>query len=223
MKTIIALGVFLCSVSGFAYEFAKDVPEAVKTQITTDLAFMKDMRGNGVSNLHKEIFGDVDGAAYGRFFEDRVTYIGMSSCGGGNAVACVIPLFGSSKIWLTKNYTQFSHPQIAKMMVVYHEARHTEKKNGNWPHARCPTPFKDKDGSDMKSIWTGASLAGEPACDETAFGSYGSSVILLRNVAKYCDNCSEKVQADAKLYGDDQFKRMIGAEAIQQIETDSAG
>ena len=117
-----------------------------------------------------------------KFFKDRVTSVGLNDCGNGGAVACVIPMVDSSKIWLTQNYIKFSHPQIARLMVVFHESRHTEDANGNWPHATCPTPFLDKSGQDMKSIWTELPLAGEPACDITPFGSYGSSMIMLKNV-----------------------------------------
>ncbi|HLD99810.1 MAG TPA: hypothetical protein VJB59_06100, partial [Bdellovibrionota bacterium] len=136
------------------------------------------------------------------------------------AVACVIPMYSSSKMWLTENFVKFSHPQVSRMMVVFHEARHTEVKNRNFPHATCPVPFKDADGQDMKSIWTGATLAGEPACDKTPFGSYGSSLIMLKNIQKFCLNCTDKVKMDAGLYADDQFKRIIDQNAIQAIKKD---
>ena len=63
----------------------------------------------------------------------------------------------------------------------------------------------------MRSIWTGALLAGEPACDTTAFGSYGTQTILLKNIALNCTNCSEKVKADADIFGQDQLGRIIDA------------
>jgi len=220
LLTVLAL---LVSASSFAYEFGSNVPEKVKAQIIQDLDFMKGLEGSDTSGIHKEIFGELKGGTYSNWFEKRVTHIGLNSCGGGGAskpVACVIPFLGSSKIWLTKYYTEIDHPTIAKMMVVFHEARHTEVENGNWSHARCPTPFKDKDGSDMKSIWTGATLAGEAACDVTPLGSYGSSMILLKNVNKFCSNCTEKVQMDAGIYADDQFKRVIDADAIAAIKAD---
>ena len=217
------LGVFLSTVlcSGLmAFTFDDDVPEAVKNQIVTDLGFMGGLAGSSTSVLHKEIFGDLTGTNYKNFFETRVTAVGMSDCGSPQAVACVIPFFDPSKIWLTQNYVKFSHPQVAKMMVVYHEARHTEVNKRNWPHATCPTPFVDKDGKEIKSIWTGATLAGQPACDVTPFGSYGSSMIMLKNIAKFCANCSEKVKMDSGIYADDQYKRVIDAAAKEQIRKD---
>ncbi len=204
----------------FAYKFDSNVPRDVQNQMTQDLAFMASIQGNDQSNLHKEIFGQLAGDTYSKFFNSRVTGVGLSGCGSANAVACVMPFFDSSKMWLTKNYIKFSHPQIARLMVVYHEARHTEDNFGNWPHANCPRPFVDSDGKPMKSIWTGSSLAGEPACDQTPMGSYGSSLILLKNISKYCTNCTNKVKMDAEIYADDQFKRIIDSDAIKQIKDD---
>ncbi|MDD5657114.1 MAG: hypothetical protein PHF00_07655 [Elusimicrobia bacterium] len=211
---------FTDPVTNLTYTFDDDVPADIQKQMRDDLAFIGGLKGNGASGLHKEIFGQVDGPTYARFFETRVTAIGMSECGGGNAVACVMPFFNSSKMWLTQNFIKFSHPQIARLMIVFHESRHTEDANGNWSHARCPKPFLGKDGQEIKSIWTGAALAGEPACDKTPLGSYGSSMIMLKNVQKFCASCTEKVRMDAGLYADDQFKRIIDAKARQEMLKD---
>ncbi|MBI2787591.1 MAG: hypothetical protein HYX59_02810 [Elusimicrobia bacterium] len=203
-----------------AFTFDKDVPADIQKQMLADLAFIKGLAGENATALHRKIFGAVSGADYAKFFETRVSAIGMNSCGGGNAVACVIPFQDPSKMWLTQNFIRFSHPQVSRMMVVYHEARHTETKNRNWPHATCPTPFRDENGKDMKSIWTGATLAGEPACDETPFGSYSSSTIMLKNISKYCTNCTDKVKLDAGLYADDQLGRIIDAGAKKEMRDD---
>ena len=216
-----ALGRFGIPVASSGYRFASDVPEAIKTQMREDLSFIGGIHGSTTSPLHKKIFGAVEGSVYSYFFDSRVTEIGMSDCGGGMAVACVSPIMGPSTMWLTDNFVRFSHPQIARLMVVFHEARHTESRNFNWPHASCPIPFNDDQGREKKSIWTGATLAGEPGCDETAFGSYGSSVIMLKNIQKFCTNCTDKVKMDAGLYADDQLGRIVDSSAHAQIENDS--
>lgn len=215
-----AFGVKAPRAPGFTFD--KDVPADIQKQMLADLAFIKGLAGEKATALHRKIFGAVSGADYAKFFETRVSAIGMNSCGGGNAVACVIPFRDPSKMWLTQNFIRFSHPQVSRMMVVYHEARHTETKNWNWGHATCPTPFRDENGKDMKSIWTGATLAGEPACDETPLGSYGSSTIMLKNIAKHCTNCTDKVKMDAGLYADDQMGRIIDADARKEMKDDFA-
>jgi hypothetical protein len=200
--------------------FDADVPADIQAQMRADMAFMGTIKGGGATALHKKIFGAVDGAAYVKFFNTRVSGIGMDDCGSAKAVACVIPFQDPSKMWLTQNFIKFDHPQISRMMIVFHEARHTESRNGNWPHATCPTPFLDANGKDMVSIWTGATLAGEPACDVTPLGSYGSSTILLKNVQKFCTNCTDKVKMDAGLYADDQMGRITDDGARRQMESD---
>ncbi len=223
MKLLLLGALLAFPLTASAYTFDSDVPAAVKNQIVQDMGFIKSLQGNNGTPLHKEIFGNVDGATYVNFFETRVTAVGLNDCGGGKAVACVIPMFDSSKIWLTQNYIKFSHPQVAKMMVVFHESRHTEDANGNWGHATCPTPFNDANGNEIKSIWTGATLAGEPACDITPLGSYGSSTIMLKNIQKFCTNCTDKVKMDSGMYADDQFKRITGEEAKAQMQKDLYG
>jgi hypothetical protein len=216
MKTLIAIlfaVALLAPKNSFSYSFDRSLPKEMATQIKADLNFMATLEGGKSTPLHKQIFGDVSGRGYKQWFETRINVIGYNSCGGGNAVACVIPWQGSDKMWITDNYIKFSHPQISRLMVIHHEARHSETQNGNWAHADCPTPFLDAQGNDMKSIWTGSSLAGEPACDETPLGSYGSSTILLKNVQKFCTNCTEKVKQDASIYADDQLGRIVDAQA----------
>jgi hypothetical protein len=206
--------------TGFAFD--SDVPADIQTQLLADLQFAGNIRGGAGTPLHRRIFGAVDGATYAKFFDSRVASVGMNDCGDANAVACVIPFDDPSKMWLTRNYIQFSHPQIARLMVVFHESRHTESQNDNWPHANCPTPFLDANGDAMKSIWTGASLAGEPACDVTPFGSYGSSTIMLKNIQKFCANCTDKVKMDAGLFADDQLGRITDDGAKKQMKDDFA-
>ncbi|MBI3297375.1 MAG: hypothetical protein HYZ75_04370 [Elusimicrobia bacterium] len=202
------------------FTFDDDVPADIQTQMRSDLAFVGGVSGDGATPLHQEIFGELSGAVYSAFFKSRVTAVGMSNCGSSNAVACVKPFFDPSKMWLTQNYIRFSHPQIARMMVVYHEARHTETSNSNWYHASCPSPFRDAEGNEIRSIWTGSSLAGEPACDSTPRGSYGSSTIMLKNIQLKCTSCTAKVRMDAGLYADDQFGRIIGEDARRQMIED---
>lgn len=215
-----------CSSNAMALRFASDVPSEVREQAVRDLEFMANLQGTRASSLHTEIFGPrVDGSAYAEFFNSHVSYVGLNECGGDGAVACVIhspiPLpFLVKRMWLTSEYLHFQHPAIAKMMVFYHEARHTERNHGYWTHAKCPAPFQDEHGNEIRSIWTGGNLGGQDACDTSAYGSYSSSLILLKNIQKFCTNCTEKVREDAGIYADDQLKRVIDPEARALILRD---
>lgn len=221
-KLSLLMGVLCVLVAGRsgAVNFDNNVPQEIQKQMVEDLSFMAGVQGRGQTPLHQEIFGPVGGQTYRTFFDTRITAIGLNSCGGGNAVACVMPFVNPNKMWLTQNFIKFSHPQVARSMVVYHEARHSETKNGNWGHDNCPTPFLDDQGKDKASIWTGAKLEGQPACDSTPYGSYGSSTILLKNISKFCSNCTDKVRMDAELYSQDQLGRINNAPAKQAMIRD---
>lgn len=215
------LVLFMTAHSYAALQFDPNVQPELKAQILDDFAFVQSIRSMNASPLHRQVFGEVDGTNYFNWFNKRVFNVGLDSCGSPSAVACVIVMY-PNKIWMTQNYTRFSHPQIARLSVIYHEARHTEGENGNWSHANCPVPFKDSQGRDVRSIWTGTLLEGHPACDQTPFGSYGSATIFLKNVSKYCSNCSQKVKADADLYGTDQLDRIIDATSKKNMILDFA-
>jgi hypothetical protein len=220
MRSILMLLSLTVSFNAFsALIFTPQVPAAVKQQVLNDLKLIGSVKAAGTTSLHKQIFGDVSGANYTKFFEARMNKIGMG-CGAGNAVACVKPYQSNTTMFLTENYIKFSHPAIARLMVVFHEARHGEAQNGNWSHAVCPTPFLDDNGKEIKSIWTGASLAGEDACDSSPFGSYGSSTIMLKNISKFCTNCNQKMKLDADIYAQDQLKRISNKTAKQQMLVD---
>lgn len=208
LTAILALGVSQSAFSAVKYD--ANVPATIKTQMEDDLTFIRTIKGSSATPFHKEIFGNVDGTTYGKFFDTRIFKVGLDACGGGSAVACVKMLY-LNKMWLTQNFIKFSHPQISRLMVVFHEARHTEIMKGSWAHDTCPVPFLDENGKDKVSIWTGAKLQGEAACDSKYQGSYGSSTIMLKNIAKFCTNCSDKVKMDADIYAADQLGRINNA------------
>jgi hypothetical protein len=203
-----------------ALSFDQNVPKATQDQMVTDISFVASLTGSKVSPLHQSVYGAMVASGYSTWFNARVKKVGYDASESGGAVAYVAPFLDSTKMVLTKNFTQFNHPQIARMMVVFHEARHTEDNHGNWPHATCPDPFLDANGTEIKSIWTGLPLAGEDGCDEAAIGAYGSSLIMMKNVSLNCDNCTDKVKMDAGIYADDQFKRIIDQSAQNQLKQD---
>jgi hypothetical protein len=205
-----------------AVTFERVVPAPVRQQMLKDLEFMGSVSGRGSSPLHLATFGAVAGKVYADWFASRVLRVGFDRDGSSGAVAYVQYTVDPNRMVLTENFTRFSHPQIARLLVVFHEARHTEASNSFWRHAHCPFPFVDDQGREIKSIWTGMPLAGEAACDMEATGAYGSSLILLANLAKFCANCNEKVKMDAELYARDQYLRITNPSAKRLIKQDLA-
>jgi hypothetical protein len=195
--------------------FDDDVQQSLRDRVIGDFDFLNTIQSTTASPLHQEIFGAVDGPNYLRWFNSRVFYFGVDECGGPGSVACVMNAF-PNKIFVTNNYVQSSYPQIARLMTVFHEARHTEVQNGSWEHALCPHDYSNR------SIWTGGALNDEYACDSSAYGSYASASIMLNNISKNCTNCSSKVKSDAKVYSDDQVKRVIDAPSLANMLADFA-
>ncbi len=209
----VLLPIYALGVTPIDLQFDSNVSAGLKTQVMDDFQLMQAVTSTKESPLHQEIFGKVDGTNYLNWFQTRVKFFGYNGCGGGGAVACVKPQY-LNKIFVTGNYTGIDHPQIARLMTLYHEARHTEADHDNWPHARCPSNFP------YRSIWTGKRLAGNYACDSTVNGSYASASILLNNISKFCESCSEKVKQDAKIYSDDQANRLVEPTEMARLKQD---
>jgi len=209
------LSFFICfHAQASGIQFDATVSEGLRNQVKGDLALMDGIRMSRSSRLHDEIFGIPNRGMHLDWFTSRVSFFGFSDCGGsGGAVACV-QVRNTRKIWVTRNYVEIEHPQIARIMTLFHEARHTEAENRNWPHSRCPLFFKEK------SIWTGKSLNWHYACDRTEYGSYSSASVLLNNVSRFCVNCTDKLKLDATIYSKDQAKRITKRSAWVKLMRD---
>lgn len=221
MKVVLALLAFCFSNFAMALEFDSDVPATVKSQMIEDLKLVGSFQGDSASEIYKRIFEiqTMTGSNLVTFFNSHVEEVGMDSCGGGPSVAACV--YGaSSKMWLTPNFVKNNIPQIYRISMIFHEARHTESYNWGWGHATCPTPYRDEKGQDIVGIISGAKMAGQPACDNTVMGSYGLQAVLLKNVEKHCDNCTEKLKQDGQLFGDDTIKRISNLSERQKIRED---
>lgn len=195
-----------------ALQFDSDVSASLRRTVLQDLAFVETIQGSESTELHREIFGPVQGGNYLQWFSSRVFYFGVDRCGGSAAVACVKSSF-PNKMFVTKNFIRSSVPQVGRVSTLFHEARHTEFDRGMWPHATCPSDFPHR------SRYTGRSLAGSRACDSTPYGSYASAAVLMINIARNCETCNEKTRLDAEVYGLDQRNRVLGA-AGQALQFD---
>lgn len=221
MKTLFALSILVfSSLSQAALQFDYDVPANIRKQITDDLALTESFQGNSASEIYRQIFESkfVDGKGLVFFFNNHVEEVGMDSCGGGPSVAACV--MSSPKMWLTQNFVKNNIPQLYRISIIYHEARHTETYSWNWSHAQCPIPYRDENGKDIVGIISGAKMEGQAACDNTVLGSYGLQAVLLKNVEKHCDNCNEKLKQDGQLFGDDTIKRISNLRERERLRQD---
>ena len=216
MKTLSLLMLFCFSHAAFAdipIQFDDTVSSELKAQVTDDLSFIQSVSADRTSPLHQEIFGPVNGANYSQWFGKRVFEFSYDASAGATTVAYHQDS-EQHKIYVGDNYVNGNYPQIARLMTLFHEARHTEVENNDWEHALCPRHFP------YRSIWTGADISQGYACDDTAYGSYASAAVMLNNISKFCTNCSSTVKDDAKIYSDDQSHRVIDEDAMAKIKAD---
>lgn len=210
---------FLLPICSWAIQFDRNVPIAVQRRIYSDLNFLYSIRGNGSTALHREIFGKVDGRDYQNYLESKLTKISFGNCGGGIAVACANPE-EEGTIYLTPRFVDPSISRLIRIFTIFHEVRHLDPNFANWPHVSCPIPFVGENGKNVVGIMTGEKLAGEDACDWTFYGAYGSTSILLKNLALFCTNCSSTFRAEAHYLAYDQMKRVIDSEAYSAMLSD---
>lgn len=217
----ILISVFL-PYKSLALTIDENIPLDVRQILLGDLEFLKAITGDNATHLHELVFGKghIHGQAYYRFLNERVKAIGYDNSAQKRGVAYSAVFEGRrSKLWITKAYTSEKYPRILRLSVLLHEARHCEK-DSSWLHSKCPIPFLDEKGHDVVT-YSGKPLAGkEVLCDADEHGSYGVQVLFLKNVEKYCANCSsdEKNQAGAWAY--ENFKHIAKPQARQNLIMD---
>ncbi len=196
-------------------------PPALRAQMNSDLGFLDGLRTREGTPLHRRVFGMVRGDHYLTYLTRRVHAVAAQSCGPIGTIACINTV-QPNKMLIAPGYTTLGVPMIYRLMVIMHEARHTETADRNWIHENCPEPFRDDQGRDIKGIFSGVKLEGLPACDTTPMGSYGVSIMFIKNIEKSCprSTCTDKLRMDAGLYADDTLLRISDARAKQALRHD---
>lgn len=204
-----------------AVNFEAEVPEDVKRQAEADLAMVASIKASKASPLHQATFGAVDGKVYTDWFNARVEAFGYDPDDKSGAIAYNDSAWHPNHMMVTDYFVKGDLPQAARVIVLFHEARHSEQKHGYWYHATCPVPFIGDDGKEVKSIFSGLPVAGKAGCDRNGQGAYGTGSLMLLNIARYCENCSEKIKMDADLYGSDNVKRILSRAERQKLTEDT--
>lgn len=159
------------------------------------------------------------------WFGQRIRAFGYDNSGTtGQAVAYNPTASGdpaqANYMMVTDYFVKGNQPQLARILVLFHEARHSEADHDYWEHVDCPVPYNDDAGQPIKSIFTGLPLAGQPGCDVTPIGAYGASSVMINNIGRFCTNCSEKIKSDADLYSRDQVNRLMNQADRQTLRND---
>lgn len=211
------------------FKFSMNMPAALQNQIISDFLDMTSIRGTHQSPLHKKIFGGhgLDGRVYQKFILSRVQeFEYWSSPNSGVYLMSAGAVEGEQKIIISARYYSLSTSleQIIRQALYIHEARHNEEDN-EWAHSPCPSPFLDKSGNAVISILDGQNIVekdGSASCDIVAFGSYGVSLIMARNIQKYCTSCSNESRVAAGKFADNMLLRIIDPKAKAALIMDAA-
>lgn len=202
-----------------ALNFTKTITADMRKLVIADLNSLYAIKSNGVSPLHRKVFGPVRGADYKSFFTYRIDSFNYDAEEVSGAIAYVG--FMPYQMNITPYYRPEKIPLIARLSLFLHEARHSEDENNSWPHSLCPKPYLDAQKLDVRSIYSGLKLEGQDACDSVALGAYGVQAIFLSNIARFCTNCSDKTKVDSVLYSKHSELRITKSEPNISLEIDS--
>lgn len=211
------LSLFLAT-AAWSIGFQPSVAPEMRQVIRKDMLVMQSIQASRQSPLHSQVFQSAGGKSYVRWFSRRIRQFSFDPSDSSGALAWYQ---GGGEMIATKNLMAESAPQISRIMTLIHEARHAELAQDGWPHVACPKEFLRSDGSPVTSRTSGVKLAGELACGRNPLGAYGVSEVMMRNLVRFCENCSEKFKMDAELFAADQDERLLGARAKAAQQEDS--
>jgi hypothetical protein len=178
--------------------------------VNEDWRFAQTIRGKRASALHRKLFGDapLDGNLYRDYFDRRVQSvdgegIGFASCHG--ALACHT---GGRSIRLSDSYGALSIPPVIRLSFLIHEARHVDGVN----HVECPVGYV--------SPYQKVQLEGKLECDLDENGVYGPQIVMLKNIALYCESCTSEVREQARRYSVALMNLILSPESRKRLSDD---
>lgn len=195
-------------------KFDENFPASTRAQISNDLNFIYQAKLKRHTPLHQKIFG-VNKNAYQDYFETRVKSMGFDGSASADWQAALSDT-EANKIVVAASYIVNNYPQIGRLQILFHEARHAEVNH--WLHTVCPAQLVDYEAHKVLSYRE--DLIGELGCDTSELGAYGLTSVLTKNISKYCESCTEKVRMDADFYSEDAASRIVNMKARQRLKID---
>ncbi len=220
MRTVwmIALGLMISPLVHASNLQYRNVPEPVKIKLEAALDFLRTIHLDSPTPLHQEAFGGAPN--YADWFEARVKRITMGGCGGDPSVIACVEFIMPTWLYLTQTFVRGNYSPIIQLGVLLHEARHQEREHNGWVHEYCPVPFRDDQGRDVVSSFSGVLLEGLRGCEANALGSYGVEYLFLSNIADHCVNCAPEMRAEARAVADQLIVRMVDPRAKNALLQD---
>lgn len=204
-----------------AVAISADMPAEMRLSLEEALNFLEGIRSGQAkeSQLHRELFGGIDGAAYDAFIDANVREIIPGECDPEPPMGCKVlaRTYGWDQIQITPSFPRVD--VVRRAVVLLHEARHFSLPD-HGGHVVCPKPFLDAQGRDIVSVLTGESVAGLKSCDVGANGSYGLEYVFLTNLARGCSNCTEEITSKARFWAEQAYYRINDGSARAALRQD---
>ena len=179
------------------------------SELSASLVFIENIKLAKTSPLFREFFkkGALD------FLSENIKEFEWDSL-LGDPLAPIAMASGpdqSPSINVGFNYLKSHFSAVEKASILIHEARHNQSVK--FDHLDCPLNFPYSSSS-------GVPLAGEAACEKNYNGSYGVQIIFLKNISKFCTNCTTQVKQTANKLAVDYLNRIINKSAQEKLLKD---
>lgn len=208
----------------------QNISEQVRLQMVDHIVYLFLVSGSGSSPLHQNLFGgDVDGSVYQEWFLSRVKSVERGTCASTSGIACG----HEKKITVTQKWESLTSP-ILRISLLVHEAAHAG--DSGVVHTQCPQEvvtypendllprlydldsiretfqLLDASASQQSLDWIQDFMYGMH-CDDQLNGAYVHEAVLMNNLIKFCESCSNSLKIEAKAGLDYDLSRLISFEA----------
>ncbi len=156
-----------------------------------------------VTPHHREIFGSENsGQAYLKLFNELKS---ISLGVGGSYAAAYVEGRSPNEMKIVNAINSMEAMDLISILI--HEANHLGDSFTSSRHVQCPKYGVDR--QPLLGYHSGVELQGKPACDSSRYSSYAMSATAMKNIFKYCTNCSEQDKQRAGFLANEMLKRII--------------
>ena len=202
----VSLFILIFSKSIFAQiPIHESIPSELQGNIRKGLELVTSMKWSKQSNSHLEFFGPSNGGEIYLKFLEPVAGVFFDSDESNGFFAYAEP--GYNVVYFTSLINDPDVPPLELVYALMHEVHHFGELLISHRHVACPSV--DVMGEPLVHPTLGHSYEGKFACDDYPDGAFGLGVIMMGQIVKYCENCSQETVERARLLGQKLLRRII--------------
>ncbi len=183
----------------------ESVPPSLETKIREGLQQVISMEWSQQSPSHREFFGDSSGGEIYLKFLEPVAGVFFDSSDSRGFFAYAEP--GYNVVYFTSLIDDPDVPPLELVYALLHEVHHFGELLISHRHEACPA--LDVLGEPLVHPTLGHSYEGKFACDDYPDGAFGLGVIMMGQIVKHCENCSQETINAARKLGKKLLRRII--------------